>query len=94
MAAHAARRLMRMNSNLNVILGIELVCAVQGVEFREPLKTSLPLQKVITTMRETVAPLAEDRYMANDLEVAASMIADGELLTGFDLPEYILGQTK
>ena len=94
MAAHAARRLMRMNSNLNVILGIELVCAVQGVEFRKPLKTSLPLQKVIATTRETIAPLAEDRYMAKDLEVAASMIADGKLLTGFDLPEYILGQSR
>ncbi|MGB1863812.1 MAG: histidine ammonia-lyase [Candidatus Puniceispirillum sp.] len=94
MAAHAARRLMRMNSNLNVILGIELVCAVQGVEFRKPLKTSLPLQKVIAMTRETIAPLAEDRYMANDLEAAASMIADGKLLTGFDLPEYILGQSR
>ena len=94
MAAHAARRLMRMNSNLNVILGIELVCAVQGVEFRKPLKTSLPLQKVIAMTRETIAPLAEDRYMANDLEAAALMIADGKLLTGFDLPEYILGQNR
>lgn len=94
MAAHAARRLMRMNSNLNVILGIELVCAVQGVEFRKPLKTSLPLQKVIATTRETIAPLAEDRYMAGDLEAAAAMIADGKLLTGFELPEYILGQTR
>ena len=94
MAAHAARRLMRMNSNLNVILGIELVCAVQGVEFRKPLKTSLPLQKVIAMTRETIAPLAEDRYMANDLEAAASIIADGKLLTEFDLPEYILGQNR
>jgi histidine ammonia-lyase len=94
MAAHAARRLMRMNNNLNVILGIELVCAVQGVEFRKPLKTSLPLQKVIAMTRETIAPLAEDRYMANDLEAAASMIADGKLLTGLDLPEYILGQSR
>lgn len=94
MAAHAARRLMRMNNNLNVILGIELVCAVQGVEFRKPLKTSLPLQKVIAMTRETIAPLAEDRYMANDLEAAASIIADGKLLTEFDLPEYILGQSR
>ena len=94
MAAHAARRLMRMNSNLNVILGIELVCAAQGVEFRKPLKTSLPLQKVIATTRETIAPLAEDRYIANDIDAAASMIANGKLLTGLDLPEYILGQSR
>ena len=31
MAAHAARRLVRMNNNLNVILGVELICAAQGI---------------------------------------------------------------
>jgi histidine ammonia-lyase len=37
MAAHGARRLARMNDNLNVIIGVELMCAAQGVEFRAPL---------------------------------------------------------
>ncbi len=40
MAAHGARRLGRMCDNLEVILGIELLCAAQGVEFRAPLSTS------------------------------------------------------
>ena len=46
MAAHAARRLGRMNANLNTILGVEAICAAQGIEFRAPLKTSAPLQRV------------------------------------------------
>ena len=33
MAAHGARRLMRMNANLSNILGIELLCGCQGIEF-------------------------------------------------------------
>ena len=37
MAAHAARRLKKMNKNLNTIIGIELMCGAQGVEFRAPL---------------------------------------------------------
>jgi histidine ammonia-lyase len=44
MAAHGARRLRQMVKNLNVILGVEAMCAAQGVEFRAPLKTSAPLQ--------------------------------------------------
>jgi len=47
MAAHAARRLMQMNANLSNILGVELLCAAQGVEFRTPLKTSAKLRSVI-----------------------------------------------
>lgn len=94
MAAHAARRLERMNSNLNVILGVELICAAQGIEFRQTLKTSLPLQNVIASIRQKIAPLEGDRYMAPDLEAAAEMVADGRLLSGFELPKYILGQTS
>jgi hypothetical protein len=40
MAAHGARRLMRMTPNLASILGVELLCASQGIECRAPLKTS------------------------------------------------------
>ena len=45
MAAHGARRLLRMNANLSRILGVEAMCAAQGVEFRAPLQTSAALQR-------------------------------------------------
>jgi histidine ammonia-lyase len=67
MAAHGARRLMRMNGNLQRILGIELLCAAQGVEFRKPLVTSTPLQNVVKYLRANVKALDEDRYMGDDL---------------------------
>ena len=41
MAAHGARRLRRMVANLTRILGVELLCAAQGIGFRAPLKTSV-----------------------------------------------------
>jgi histidine ammonia-lyase len=79
MAAHGARRLLRITANLNRILGIELLCAAQGVEFRAPLKTSPALQKVVRRVREDVPALDEDRYMADDLEKAATLIASGAI---------------
>jgi histidine ammonia-lyase len=79
MAAHGARRLARMTDNLNRILGIELISAAQGIGFRAPLKTSLPLQRVIDRLRRDVAPLAEDRYLARDLESAALLVANGSI---------------
>ena len=90
MAAHGARRLMRMNANLQRILGIELLCAAQGVEFRKPLVTSGPLQNVVKCLRTNVKALGEDRYMGDDLEKASSLIADGIIAksAGVALPDF------
>jgi histidine ammonia-lyase len=87
MAAHAARRLYRMNANLSVILGVEAMCGAQGVEFRTPLLTSPALQGVLARFRALVPPIREDRYMADDIARAAAAIAEGSFADGLDLPE-------
>ncbi|MFA9231199.1 MAG: histidine ammonia-lyase [Microgenomates group bacterium] len=79
MAAHGAVRLGKMVQNLNVILGVEAICAAQGVDFRTPLQTSVPLQGVVACLREQVATMGDDRYMAPDLVAAARLIGDGAL---------------
>ncbi|HGG05298.1 MAG TPA: histidine ammonia-lyase, partial [Aliiroseovarius sp.] len=92
MAAHGARRLLQMARNLNHILGVELICAAQGIEFRAPLTTSAPLKAVLARLRKDVASIGEDRFMAPDLEVAHDLVASGAILAvlNVDLPE--LGQ--
>jgi histidine ammonia-lyase len=79
MAAHGAVRLGKMVANLNVILGVEAICAAQGIEFRAPLRTSKPLAGVVTALRAQVPALIEDRYIAPDLTAAAALIASGDL---------------
>jgi histidine ammonia-lyase len=80
MAAHGARRLGRMVENLNVILGVEALCAAQGVEFRAPLATSAPLAGVVARLRAEVPSLKDDRYMAPDLATAARLAGSGALV--------------
>lgn len=80
MAAHGARRLAPMVANLERILGIEALCAAQGIAFRAPLATSAPLAAAIACLRASVPPLAEDRLLAPDLEAAAALVRDGALL--------------
>lgn len=86
MAAHAARRLLRMNDNLSGILGVEALCAVQGIEFRAPLQTSKPLQQAMAALRTKVATLTDDRFLAPDIARASAMIQNGELVAGLALP--------
>lgn len=81
MAAHGARRLKRMNQNLAAILGVEAMCAVQGVEERAPLRSSGALQKAAARFREDIARLEEDRFMADDMKAATRLVAAGALAT-------------
>ena len=79
MAAHGAFRLGRMMDNLHAILGVELLCAAQGIEFRAPLKTSTHLKASIARLRQNVTRLEDDRYLAPDIAAATTIIAAGDL---------------
>jgi histidine ammonia-lyase len=79
MAAHGARRLDRMVGNLSVILGIEAICAAQGIEQRAPLVTSEPLQAAMASLRAVVPRLQQDRYLAPDIRTAADCVTDDRL---------------
>jgi histidine ammonia-lyase len=91
MAAHGARRLGQMCENLNHILGVELLCAAQGVEFRAPLKTSPILQRIVDRLRADIPALENDRYMAPDLSKAKDLVAQGDILRAMAAPIPELG---
>ena len=91
MAAHGARRLARMNRNLSAIIGVEALTAAQGVEFRAPLKTSAPLRAVLRVIREHVASLEQDRFIAPDLEAATALITNATLIDAVSLPSELTG---
>ena len=91
MAAHGARRLLRMAANLHVILGVELLCAAQGVEFRAPLVTSARLRRVLDATRAEIPPLDADRFMAPDLERATALLRSGTLLAAAGLDGFTPG---
>ncbi len=79
MAAHGARRLLEMTENAANIIGIELLVAAQGCDFHAPLRSSAMLETVRAQLRRIVPPLADDRYMAPDLEAAAELVRGGTL---------------
>jgi histidine ammonia-lyase len=61
------------------VVAVEILCACQAIDLLAPLTTSPLLQRVHARVREHVAPLADDRPHAPDIEAIASLIADGSL---------------
>ena len=80
MACHAARRLTEMNHNLAHIVAIELLIATQGIEFREPVKTSERLRKVMQKVRDHVARLEGDRYLADDIATVKQLVIERSII--------------
>jgi histidine ammonia-lyase len=86
MAAHGARRLMDMTTNLGRLVGIELLLAGQGVTLRQEgfgvaagLATSPVLEQVMAALRARIPRLGEDRYLAPDMAAAEELVASGAI---------------
>jgi histidine ammonia-lyase len=79
MATFAARRLQPMIFNVAHILGIEWLAAAQGIEFLRPLRSSDALEQTHALLRQQVAAMPTDRYLAPDIEVASGMVSSGAL---------------
>jgi histidine ammonia-lyase len=77
MATHAARRLTDMADNAAAVIAIELLAAVQGIEFHRPLKSSAVLERVIARLRSKVQHYAADRFFAPDIEAAKTLVTSG-----------------
>lgn len=67
MGANGATRLLRVAENLERILAIELFTAVQALEFRRPLRSSLFIEDVVESFRKSVHFVKDDKVMYDDI---------------------------
>lgn len=79
MATHGARRLLDMAENAASVIGIELLAAAQGCDFRAPEKSSARLERVRALVRDVVPHLEDDRYFAPEIAKAADFVRSGAL---------------
>jgi histidine ammonia-lyase len=80
MAAHGARRLLRMAENTAGVIAIELLASAQGCGFHAPLKTSAALQRVIGVLRKKVPALDHDEYFYPQIEAAKALVRSGAVV--------------
>ena len=73
-SALKARKVLR---NVETVLGIELLCAAQGLKYREPLRPGRGVERAYRLFRERIPVLASDRILAPDIETAAAMVREG-----------------
>jgi histidine ammonia-lyase len=77
MAMGAAWKLRRIVQNVRAVLAIELMCAAQGLDFRQPLRAGRGAAHGHRLVRELVAPLERDRVLSTDIATLAAAIERG-----------------
>jgi histidine ammonia-lyase len=73
----AARKLAPVLENTARTLAIEILCAVQGIEYRAPLRPAPATAAMCAAVREAVPALAEDRVLSYEIEEVATMVRQG-----------------
>lgn len=76
MGSNAATKAYRVVNNVYSILAIELLTAVQAINFRKPLKTSPVLEAFADTFRQQVPFIEEDRVLHNDMKQSEKFIRE------------------
>jgi histidine ammonia-lyase len=80
MAPAAARKARSVVTNATRVLAAELLCAAQGLEFRQGLRPGRGAEAAYKHIREHVKPLGRDRTLHRDLEAVERLIRTGSLL--------------
>jgi histidine ammonia-lyase len=79
MATFAARRLGDIAENCAGVVAIELLSAAQGIDFLRPLRSSAALEAAHSAVRQRVAFLERDRYLADDIAALTQLVRSGDL---------------
>jgi histidine ammonia-lyase len=83
MGANAATKCFRVINNVEKVLAIELLVAVQALEYRRPLHSSEKIERLVKEFRKQVSFNETDRFLRDDIMKAIEFmrIFEIEILT-------------
>lgn len=80
MGSISGRKALQVIENVEKILGIELFCAAQAMDYHTPLKSGKMITAVHEFVRSKIEHLEEDQIMYEMMEKAIKMVQDGTIL--------------
>ena len=84
MGAHAALKLAQVVDAVRNVLAIELLCGVQGLDLRLPVRPAAGLAAAHATVRAVVPHLTQDRPMYKEIQAVRALLDDGSLMAAVD----------
>ncbi len=84
MGSISARKALQVLENAEVVLGIELMCAAQGMDFRRPLHANKALEAGHAAVRMAIPHAEQDRLFTPDINAATNLIRSGQLVAAVE----------
>jgi histidine ammonia-lyase len=78
MGMTGALKLRQIVEDVERIVGIELMCAAQALEYRRPLRSSPEIERAHAAVRKVVPRLERDRVLAPDIDAMAASVRAGK----------------
>jgi histidine ammonia-lyase len=82
MGVHAAHKLREVVANARTVIGIECLCAAQGIDLHRPLTGGPGVERAHALVRAEVPFLEHDRPLHRDIEAARRLVAEHVLVAG------------
>jgi histidine ammonia-lyase len=79
MGANAATKCYRVIQNVEKVLAIELLTAIQALEYRRPLKSSPQIEMLVKQFRKKISFNETDRFLHEDMVNAINFMREYEL---------------
>ncbi|MBT2216311.1 histidine ammonia-lyase [Virgibacillus dakarensis] len=89
MGTSASLKVLKVIANTQRVMGIELMCACQGLEFLRPLRSSTGIETVYNFLRSYIPKLEEDKVLYDDIKKVETLIKTEKVL---DILENKIGQ--
>lgn len=79
MGSVGARKTLRVVENVEKILGIELLCAAQALDYHRPLKSSELMAMLHDYIRDSIPHIEEDIVLSEEIDKAIDIIKNHQL---------------
>lgn len=80
MGSIGARKALKVVENVEKIIGVEIFCAAQALDFHRPLKSSKVMEAIHNHVRSKIDHITKDGVMNETMETAIEMIKNKELI--------------
>ncbi|PID27146.1 MAG: histidine ammonia-lyase [Candidatus Cloacimonadota bacterium] len=81
MGTFAARKLQEVITNVTNVIAVEMLCSLQGLNYRMPLKPAKAVESVFNFVREQIPFMETDRNIHLDMVKMASLISDKSIVS-------------
>jgi len=86
MGGWAVSKALEICRNTEYVIAIEIMCAAQALDFRDPLPKKSRIAKIHEVVRSRVAHFEKSRVLAEDIEGLYRLVHDGSLLEDAGMP--------